>query len=360
MNLTVQTPDERLAALVKPKLETVRNFEIAPEDWLVVCAGFEDRAMGVLNNMALSGVRFNVLMVHYEPFFPENRSEAMRATCQRSQINVVDVIYNRQEPAGFGQLLLEKLSVCRGRVFVDISAMSRLLIVQIIVALGTQRDGFAECFIAYAEAKDYPPRQAEAEAELAKCESDPTFSVLFLSSGVFDITVLPELSSFAPAGTQARLIAFPSLDGHQLTALRAEIQPSRLSLMEGVPPDPKNRWRQRVISILNCLDQIENAERFQISTLDYRETLDCLLKLYSRHSVRERLIISPTGSKMQTVAVGLFRAAVKDVQIVYPTPHGFLKPDSYTLGVGSLHVLPLASFSLASARAELIEDGGAS
>jgi hypothetical protein len=37
MNLSVQTPDEWLAALAKPNLEMVSQFVLAPEDWLVIC-----------------------------------------------------------------------------------------------------------------------------------------------------------------------------------------------------------------------------------------------------------------------------------------------------------------------------------
>ncbi|MFI5397515.1 MAG: hypothetical protein ACHQ9S_18410 [Candidatus Binatia bacterium] len=347
MNLTVQTPDEWLAALAKPTLETIRQVVMAPQDWLVVCAGFEDRAMGILRSAVSGGTGFNVILIHYEPYLPENKADTIRDICQRAQIKVADVTYDRQEPSGFGRKFLERLSACRGRILVDVSAMSRLLIVQALVALGTRPAGFTDCFVAYAEAKDYPPTQDEAEAELAKSESDPTFSILFLSSGVFEVTVVPELSSFAPAGAQTRLIAFPSLDAHHLTALRAEIQPSRFSFIEGVPPSSQNKWRQQVISVVNCLDQIQDAEKCQTSTLDYRETLDWLLKLYSKHAVRERLLISPTGSKMQTVAVGIFRTFVEDVQIVYPTPRGFRTPARYTLGVGPLHLLALAPFSAA-------------
>src|SRR5208282_2349346 len=113
---------------------------------------------------------------------------------------------------------------------------------------------------------------------------------------------------------------------------------------------PQNKWRQQVISSINRLDKIPEAERFQTSTLDYRETLDCLLKLYADHGERERLLLSPTGSKMQTVAVGIFRALIEDVQIVFPTPVSYLKPDGYTLGIGPLHLLPLAQFSFTSSR----------
>jgi hypothetical protein len=204
--------------------------------------------------------------------------------------------------------------------------------------------GFFNCSVAFAEAQEYLPTRAEAEVELAKSESDPTFSVLFLSSGVFEITVLPELASFAPAAAQTRLICFPSIDAHHLIALRAEIQPSRLTFIQGVPPQPHNQWRLKLVSAVNRLDQVREAEVFETSTLDYLETLDCLLELYAAHSVSERLLIAPTGSKMQTVAVGIFRSFIEDVQIVYPTPRGYCSPDNYTRGIGQMHLLSLEPY----------------
>lgn len=347
MNLTVQTPNEWLAAVDKPTLETIRRVLLNPEDWFVMCAGFEDRALGALQ-VAVGQSPFNLLLIHYEPYIPENKTGVIRDICKSEHIKVTDIIYNRQEPSGIGDIFLKQLSGCRGRIFIDVSAMSRLLIVQLLVALGTRPDRFANCFIIYAEAKIYPPNQTEVESKLAKSESDPTFSILFLSAGVFGVTVVPELSSFAPAGTQTRLIAFPSLDAHQLIALRVEIQPSQFSFIEGIPPSPHNKWRQQAIARVNQLDQIQKTNKYLVSTLNYQETLDCLLSIYSKHSERERLIISPTGSKMQTIAVGLFRALIEDVQIVYPTPSSFCKPDAYTLGVGPIHALSLSPFSYIS------------
>lgn len=346
MNLTVQTPDEWLSALEKPALEAFEQFSMSPEDWLVVCAGFEDRALGVLENAVSARTPFNILLILYEPFVEENKADKIRNICQNAGVEIEEATYNRKEPSGFGLTFIEKLSPCKGRILVDVSAMSRLLIVQILAALRTRPDGFTNCFVCYTEAKIYPPSQDEAEQELLKCNDDPTFSIFFLSSGVFEVTVIPELSSYAPAGTQTRLIAFPSLDAHQLNALRNEIQPSRFSFIEGVPPYPKYQWRKDVISKLNCLDEIHGAEWWSTSTLDYRETLNKLLTLYSKHSIQERLLISPTGSKMQTVAVGIFRAFIEDVQIIYPTPLSFHRPDDYTHGVGPIHILPLGGFHI--------------
>jgi hypothetical protein len=100
---------------------------------------------------------------------------------------------------------------------------------------------------------------------------------------------------------------------------------------------------------MNRLD-LASTNSLLTSTLDYRETLDCLLRLYGMHSERERLIISPTGSKMQTVAVGIFRAFMEDAQIVYPTPKVFRSPSDYTRGIGQLYSLPLDRFSEALGR----------
>lgn len=344
MNLKVQTPDEILSIMPKPRLTDVSQFSLAGEDWLVVCAGFEDRGLGILQNATASKQSFNVLLIKYEPFVPQNRLVTLRDICARHKLRIEEIVYDRQNPIGFGKKIVEKLGDVGGKIIVDVSAMSRILIVQVLVALSKTAKGFFNCAVGYSEALEYPPTRAEADAELAKSESDPTFAILFLSSGVFEITVLPELSSFAPSAAQTRLICFPSLDAHHLTALRAEIQPSRVTLIEGVPPSPQNHWRQKVIHSINRLDQIPEAEFFQTSTLDYLETIDRLINLYNEHSISERLLIAPTGSKMQTVAVGIFRSFVEDVQIVYPTPHGYCSPANYTRGVGKLHMLSLEAY----------------
>jgi hypothetical protein len=339
VNLKIETPDEVLARLPKPRLERVNEFRLQSDDWLILCGGFEDRALAVLRNAISHQPTLNVLLVRYQPAVHENKNDTVIDICHGA--NVIGIDYDRQNPQGFGIRLTQILSTCGGRVFVDVSAMSRLLIVQILVALGTRERGFLDCTVAYTEAREYPPTESHANAELARSEADPTLSILFLSSGVFEITILPELGSIAPAAAQTRLITFPSLDAHHLTALQNEIQPSRLTLIEGVPPDPTNQWRRELIAKINGIHQIRDADICATSTLDYRETLETLLSLYQKHSLNERLVVAPTGSKMQSVAVGIFRSFASDVQVVYPTPHGFCSPDNYTLGVGHSYTLRL-------------------
>ncbi len=337
--------DQQLSALVKPSLETIPDLSLRPDDCLVVCAGFEDRAFGLIQRARASQQVFKVIVVEYLPFMAENRVGELIDLCEQGGIHPLRLTYDRQNPAGFGGELAEQASASQGRIYIDVSAMSRLLIVQTLVALRQAGGGFSRSILAYTEAKTYPPDRQEVESATRQSDMDPLFVVLFLSSGVFEVTIVPELSALPFGANQSRLVVFPSFNAHQLTALRAELQPSRFSLIHGVPPSRENQWRPDAIARLNRLDSLPNAEPVSTSTLDYRDTLDYLLSLYDRTAVRERLLISPTGSKMQTVAVGLFRAFVQDVQVVYPTPREFNTPKRYTHGVGELRLLPLDAFA---------------
>jgi len=336
--------DERLAAMAKPALEPVTAIDLAQDDCLVLCAGFEDRASAVLKSTVAQSAGFRVVTVAYEPFIPANRTDEIRGIVTGAGVDSREIVYDRMNPAGLGDDLLREVADVRGRLFLDISAMSRLLIVQCLVALRDWRGGLLDCVIAYAEAAGYPPAQAEVGDALRQAEANPLASFLLLSSGVDELTLVPELSAAAVGPIQTRLVVFPSFSPEQITALRNELSPSRCTFIHGVPPRDENRWRTEAIARINQID-LAGPDNLYTSTLDYRETLDCLLLLYGQHSESERLLVSPTGSKMQAVAVGLFRALLDDVQIVYPTPREFRAHNDYTRGVRQIYSLSVAPFA---------------
>lgn len=345
MKTLPQRLDEKLAHVALPHLREIQNLNLCANDTLIICSGFEDRALGSLLLCLKSSDQFNILAVAYSPFLANNHDGKLRRIVEgHGGLRVSQYLYDRSNPSGCGTGLINTIGSRRGKLFIDVSGMSRLLIVQILVALRKSAWGFKECILLYSEAADYPPTRAEAEAVQRHSNQDPTFSALFLSSGVFEITVVPELSSVSASPIQSRLIVFPAFDVHHLTALHAELQPSRLTFIEGLPPNPANGWRKQAIAELNHLDSFAEAERFTTSTLFFQETLHVLLSLYQRHSLRERLLIAPTGSKMQAVAVGIMRSFVEDVQIVYSTPRGFVSPDNYTRGIGRTFSLDLGAF----------------
>ena len=135
-------------------------------------------------------------------------------------------------------------------------------------------------------------------------------------------------------GEAVRLVVFPSLDPVQLSSVVDELQPSYIHFLHGMPPRSELAWRHDTIRTMNLqtCSESKNDSEVSVSTLDYRETIGALLEIYQQHSTFDRIVVSPMGSKMQSLGVGLVRAVLPDIQIVYPTPHKFTTPESYTMG----------------------------
>ena len=331
--------DERLSNVAWPALQTIDVPIVRSGDCLLICAGFEDRSIETLRRILDARKSGFVLgLVSYLPEQPENRQEELHTIIQNADLQVRRFVYDRENPAGIGKEL-KSFTEGFNRVFIDISGMSRLLIVQLLVALLT-RDNDSVTLI-YGEADVYPPSEDKFEQDYRENNSNPIPG--YLSSGIFEIATTPELSSVSMLGEALRLIAFPSFDPAQLTNLLHELQPAYTEFIHGAPPARKNKWRTEAIRKLNrsTLDELRGKRDHETSTLDYRETLHKLLKIYAERSMFDRLVVAPTGSKMQAVAVGLFRAALYDVQIVYPTPQVFTTPKEHTLGLRQLYQLDI-------------------
>lgn len=349
MTKRIERVDDRLRSIEKPQLELINEIHIERDDLVVLVAGFEDRALGVLDRITSSGCSgFKAVVINYKPFLNENKIQKIHKLCSNLNAEIIDLTYDRHDPAGAGERLVDLINEhnIKGKLFLDVSAMSRFLIVQGLVAIGKSERGFSNVRVLYSEASKYPPTKKEVEVEIREHENDTIYRTMFLSSGVFDVTIVPELSSIAMQGQPVRLIAFPSFNPDQLASLRGEIQPSYSSLIHGVPPLLENRWRSEAIKSLNHIGKILNREDRETSTLHYQETLDYLLEIYDIYSDIERIIIAPTGSKMQTLAVGIFRAFMNDVQVVYPTPKKFPSPHNYTRGIKDIYSLSLDAFNI--------------
>ena len=335
--------DERLSAVDWPCLQEIEAPSVEAGDCLLVCAGFEDQAVEALRRTCNSGTDdFSLGIIKYLPPYSQNKLGEIIGISRTPDLNVQEFVYDRENPAGIGE---ELKSFAQGfnRVFIDVSSMSRLLIVQTLVALWAPEN--RPVTVIYSEASEYPPSREQFNQDYDVAGSGLPLS--YLSSGIFEIVTTPELSSVSMLGEALRLIAFPSFDPTQLRNLLQELQPAYTDIIHGIPPDQENRWRKEAIRKLNRqeMDSLRGNKDHEACTLDYRLTLRVLLDIYEKRSMYDRLAIAPTGSKMQAIAVGLFRAALYDVQIVYPTPQTFSAPDQYTLGVRRLYEVALPSWS---------------
>lgn len=330
--------DERLGKLDWPDLQEIEFPSVGTDDCLLVCAGFEDRAVETLRRACNAGITgFSLGIVTYLPNYQENKTQELRTIGHGADLRVNEFTYDRENPMGIGEEI-NRFTRDFERVFIDISGMSRLLIVQTLVAILGRNS--RQVSIIYGEAQEYPPSESKFGQDHSPV-AEPILS--YLSSGIFEIAATPELGSVSMLGEAIRLVAFPSFDPSQLTNLIQELQPTYTELIHGIPPTQENKWRTEAICKLNRrqLDELHGKKDHEASTLDYKETLQKLLQIYAEHGMFDRLVISPTGSKMQAVAVGLFRAALHDVQIVYPTPQDFTTPEKYTVGLRQLYMVDL-------------------
>ncbi|MBL3529437.1 MAG: hypothetical protein JMN27_17580 [gamma proteobacterium endosymbiont of Lamellibrachia anaximandri] len=328
--------DEKLAKYSWPELEIVSKPVIESGQVLVIASGFEDRAWVYLDEALKNGCTgFRVIAIEYRPYYDENRKEQLESQCRSADIEPVWVVYDRCDPTGIGECVLGQID-SDASVMVDISGMSRLLIVQLLVALGRRPQGYENCNLIYAEAAEYPPSQAEFESDCAKVrEADP--EPAFISWGVQALAVTPELTSPSMSGQAIRLIAFPSFNRAQLRQCLDELQPTHVDIVDGVPPYDAFLWRTDAIRRWNsqAAEAIPNRVDHQTSTLYYGETLHLILRIYAAHSAFDKLVVSPTGSKMQSVAVGIAAAYLQDIQVVYPTPMAFTDTERHTVGVAN-------------------------
>src|ERR1051326_8047013 len=104
--------DEKLAAVPMPPLELVERLPLRSGDCLVLSAGFEDRVLAVLDSALAGSERFHVIIIEYLPFVSENRSALIREKCVRHGLSFSAITYDRQNPAGFGEVLLSRLNDC--------------------------------------------------------------------------------------------------------------------------------------------------------------------------------------------------------------------------------------------------------
>ena len=329
----VARADERLAGV---RWELLRRFDSATVEIdrgsvLVLCGGFEDRALGALANFA-GAEDLSIALVRYRPEHGSNKDGDVKRWARERAVKLVECPYDRQWPAGGGEAVVELLGAAK-HVYVDVSGMSRLLIVQIVVALMQVGRSFT---ILYTEAEEYYPTEAEFRGRTESVGAD--ISLDFLSSGIFEVAATPELGSVAMLGEATRLIVFPSMETVQIRNLLQELQPTYVDAIYGVPPSNRNRWRCSAAKHLNAsaLRGQTGVSEHETSTLDYTDTLRVLLEIYRERSMFDRMLVAPTGSKMQAVAVGMVRSVLTDLQVVYPTPQEF-NVGHYTKGVGRVH-----------------------
>ena len=325
-----------------PPLEPCTSIPVGEGDVVIHAPGFEDRTMALAESVQPgAGARF--LLLDYRPENTKNRLDDIRNSLNSrgSSISNSDVlIYDRFDPGDFESRLESKIH--EGpvrRVVVDISTMSKLAI---LLILNVCRKIDAKVTLLYAEAKEYGPSRNEFEAAKARNEIHrPTLQIF---TGVHSVVRVMSLGSVAMQGQPTAAIVFMSFNDALTQVLLNSVYPSRLFLVNGRPPvhswreeatawihdQVRHEWSEDNPTVKSDSTTVPMPER-SASTLDYRETVSLLVNLYWQLSSTHRLLLAPSGSKMQAVGCYLAKALHADIHIEYPSPEGF-QPE-YSSGV---------------------------
>jgi hypothetical protein len=127
------------------------------------------------------------------------------------------------------------------------------------------------------------------------------------------------------------LVSFLSFNEQLIRALLSECSPMHLYLINGI--SPRYQWREDAMLFIhenirkeyirdNPVNKNNKLER-RTSIIDYRETFELLALIYKTHCIDNRIVLSLTGTKMQTIGCALIKLCCPDIHIEYPTPESY-------------------------------------
>jgi len=312
---------------ILPQIELLSIDEIPFEATFIGAAGFEDRCLSFIGQVEKLKKKFiKTIGIEYRPLNSKNRKEEFEEILNKITLNGSSwLIYNRFDPEKFDTLFIESKNDIweTANVVIDISGMSKFLI---IVILNLLEEYSGNLHIVYSEAEVYHPTKQEYKA---KKKDLPETTPSFLTKDVYKIITTSALSSINMQGYPLVVVAFPTFNHKELVALLSEITPQYLIKIEGIPHEDSNSWRLEAIHWINRkIDKsffydIDEIIHKYAKTFNYIDLIKMLDEIYKDLSYTHKCIIAPTGSKLQTFGVFIFKQMHPEVQLVYPVTKEF-------------------------------------
>lgn len=357
-----------------PKLEPLT---VAPvTDLLIVVNGFEERSTRYAS--LLAGGSANVVeavVLKFATNRDDNEAQMTDLTVSLQQLSTrmttIDVADLSSKLAPSVRAAAERSENDGGRLRLtfDVSGASGRIILRVMRCLfELAREGISiNLTVAYTEATEYAPTQADAEnilnqlrarAELLKGVS-PSAPIAVgpdydADSSGADVEYIGQSAEGLPehavviCGFNANRVrvALDAVD----PAFNADVPHRGVTYIAGEPPAKDLAWRLTVMKQINAYPEEPAAFDFHdASTLHYMETLDRLEKAYNEGFGKQRLTVIPFGSKMQTLAAALFCELHPDVRAQLVAPKRYQGSD-YSRGSGPTHLLRFGDLTGLTAR----------
>lgn len=291
---------------------------------LIISEGFEKRSLSWIESQNQQELFQNSIICKYDPSEKHRFKEMHQAVTDRTSNQPYVLAFDRFNPTPFEvefETLLNDFLFSTVEIVVDISAMSKMLIMIVLHSLlgfgGSVR-------IIYTEPDSWSPNEQEFNEKRKELELG---SFVSLSSvGIFNIVRTPGLSSIAMQDSPSLLIAFASTNAYLVNAVANEITPEQTLLINA--KNKREPWREKAaLDIQKCFIRdfplySEDVHAFEL--IEYGPLFEYLAEVYRNNCYDKRMIISPTGGKIHTLACALMKNCCSDIHIEYPTPESYL------------------------------------
>jgi len=322
-----------------PQMTTSNIFDSKSDNKLLILAeGFENRSLSWINSKENKLVFNRVLLCKYCFHERTNFDEVLKVTKQHCSYEPDVIDYNRFEPSVFEMQFLEIINTCNNydEIFIDISVMSKMLILIILYSL---KNYIGKLKIIYSEPETWGP--TEDNYKKALLDKENNYSWISLSSvGISNVTRTPNLSSIIMQNCPTLLISNYSFNEQLLGALLNEISPSKLQLISH--SCKRQKWREKAMIKIHdnviyeffhdSIEQIISAD-----VLDYESVFEKLAYVYKEHCYDYRIVISPTGGKLHAVSAALLKLCCPDIHVEYPTPDSYFFEDYTSAKTHAIH-----------------------
>jgi hypothetical protein len=318
-----------------PEVEILGMIKESLKRILIISEGFEQRSLSFLENS--EAICFDkIVLCRYLPK-KESKYEEMKKVISKfhNKTQLEEVFFDRYNPFDFETNIDNKFKNINiyNEVVLDISVMSKYMIMQLVYSLSCY-SGILR--VIYTEPKNYAPTQEQYQS-LNEIQINAT---ILPSFGVHNVVRTPLLTSIVMQKSPVLLVAFLSFNEQLIRALLSECNPMHLFLINGVPPSLK--WREEAMRDIhkyiikeyskdNLLDNGRLIRR--TSTFDYRETFELLAEIYKEYGIDNRIVLAPTGSKLQALGCVLIKICCPDIHIEYPIPESY-----YIMGYSSSEI----------------------
>jgi len=323
--------------------------EISHNSLFIASEGFEDRSLAFASRLKNKKYFRKSIIFNYDPEKKSRLNDLLPLVKTISIEEPIIKTFFRFEPqkseTEFENLIKELKGI--DEIIIDISVMSKLMILIIINALSR----FAgKIRIIYSEPISYVPTQEEFKIQKNKIDLPRKLP----SFGVHDVVRTSALTSIIMQRSPSLVIAFASFNEQLVRALLSVMNPSHFFLINGVPPTLS--WREGAMFELhkgliddysndNILNSEEKLDR-RSSTLFYQETFELLAEIYKKYCYVYRIVLAPTGSKMQALGCALLKICCPDIHIEYPTPESFYFQGYSSKEIKKIHQVVFDNFSI--------------